>query len=130
MARSVYQYFVGKPCTVLTVSTCLTLPTEKMLQFVFGIVEAVDDDGILLRHTITGCKAYIRLQYVVSVSEEQAEYEGTPGYEEAVREYQEKKPDVKQWAINTKAKIDPAAMAHMAGKLSGAGRPGTPPPAQ
>ena len=86
------DYFVGKPCTVTTVAINFRFNVEPMMEFFMGIVEKIDKKGILMTSTHTGCKNYIRMKHVVSISDEPVLYEDNPEHKKIIDEYRKTNP--------------------------------------
>lgn len=96
------NYFVGKPCTVTTLAINFRFNVEPMMEFFMGVVDQIDENGILLTSTHTQCKSYIFLKHVVSISEEPVLYEDNPEHKKIIDEYRQKNPAAAQ-----KTKIAP-----------------------
>jgi hypothetical protein len=88
------KYFVGKPCTVTTVAINWRYDVEPMMDYFFGIVDKIDENGIMLTHVVTKSKNYIFLKHVVSICEEQFVNEDDPKHKEMIEEYRARKPEV------------------------------------
>lgn len=84
------KYFIGKLCTISTVNINFNFKYEQMLDYFSGIIESIDNDGIIMIHPTTNCKNYIFLQYIVSISEEQVLYADNPEHAKIIEDY--KKP--------------------------------------
>lgn len=87
------EYFVGKPCTITTVAINWRFNSEPMMDYFMGVVEKIDVKGILVTHPQTGCKNYIFLKHIVSISEEQVFYDNNPEHKKIIEEYKEKNPE-------------------------------------
>lgn len=111
--------FIGKFCTVSTLQINFRFKEEQMFDYFSGILEEVDEHGLLLRHATTRCLNYIFMQHVVSVSEEQVLYEDNPEDAEAIKEYREKKPQAAARTVLPAQNISflkPEALADLAEK--------------
>ena len=101
------NYFVGKPCTIATVAINFRYNVEPMMEHFMGVIEKVDDDGILLISPHSQCKSFIFLKHVVSVSEEPVLYEDNPEHKKIIDEYRQKNPIT---AVKTKIPPAPAQL--------------------
>jgi hypothetical protein len=72
------KYFIGKVCSIFTLPISRnfkeespeTYPEQPYLYFI-GVVEAVDDQGILVTQVTSGLKSYFFKQALVAIAEEQ-----------------------------------------------------------
>lgn len=62
------------------------------MDYFVGIVDKIDEDGLLLTSPHTKCKSYIFLKHIVSISEEQVLYESNPDDKKIIDEYRKQKP--------------------------------------
>lgn len=67
------QYFINKPCTILTSPINRNFTEKQLLDYFTGFVESVDSEGILLRQLSGNQKTYIFLNNVISIAEEMVE---------------------------------------------------------
>jgi len=86
------KYFLGKPCTITTIQINFRFKEEQMMDYFMGIVEDIDDHGVLVVHPLTKCKSYIFFPHVVSICEEQILYENNPEHAKIIEEYRKEKP--------------------------------------
>lgn len=112
------KYFIGKPCTVSTLQINFRFKEEQMMDYFMGIIDSIDEHGILMTHPVTKCKNYIFLQYVVGIAEEQVLYEDNPEHAKIIDEYRKEKPiTAPKRTITTESQfINPTAMADIAKK--------------
>lgn len=71
MRSKVLEYFIGKVCTIFTGPINRTFQEQQLLDYFVGVVDAVDENGILMTHTITGAKNFYFFPNILSISEEQ-----------------------------------------------------------
>lgn len=71
MDENPYDYFVGKPVTVVTVGSSLRFSPENHLNYFIGILRSVDEWTCTLLHPVTGGRSIFRLEHVVAMHEEQ-----------------------------------------------------------
>lgn len=111
------QYFVGKPCTVTTVQINFRFKEEQMMDYFMGIINSIDDHGILMTHVLTKCKNYIFFPHIVSIAEEQALYDNNPEHAKIIEQYRKEKPITATKTIISEDKfVNPAALADIAKK--------------
>lgn len=85
--KKLQELFVGKVCTVLTTVVNKTNFHDKQFSdFFTGLIESIDEDGILAKHHLTGCYNFYNFQYVVGILEEQVIEENNPKYQEIVED--------------------------------------------
>jgi hypothetical protein len=72
------QHFIGKMCTVFTLPINRNFKDENPKTFVeqsyfyfLGVIEAVDNEGILVTQHETGLKSYFFKQNIVGIAEEE-----------------------------------------------------------
>lgn len=72
------QYFVGKVCTVFTHPINRDFKTEspdtyprQLLYYFLGLVESVDDDGIMLRQISSNQRTFLYHLGIIGIAEEQ-----------------------------------------------------------
>ena len=105
------QYFVGKVCTIFVNASIQRLFNDMQFNDYFvGLVDAIDEDGILTTHTVTGCKNYFFLPYVAFLSEEQLLNPDNPSDAEIIKEFKKEAtpvvPEVKNELENTYYDMD------------------------
>lgn len=104
-AQKLNEMFKGKVCTILTATIAKTnFQDQQFSDFFTGIIESIDEDGILTKHHMTGCINYYNWSYVVGILEEQVVTEDDPKYEEIMKEIK-KAPIENQKAI---VPVDPS----------------------
>jgi hypothetical protein len=85
--KKLQELFVGKVCTVLTTVVNKTnFQDQQFSDFFTGVIESIDEDGILAKHHLTGCYNFYNFQYVVGILEEQVIEENNPQYQEIVED--------------------------------------------
>lgn len=85
--------FEGKICTVLTLATCKgPIGDNQFPDFFTGIIESIDDDGILMRHAISNCLNFFAMAYIVEIIEEQVLYENNPEHAKIINKIKENLP--------------------------------------
>jgi hypothetical protein len=102
---------VGKVCTVSTVEINFRFKPEQMMDYFMGVLEAVDDEFIWLRHPQTKCLSAIARKYLVNIAEEQVLYEDNPEHAKIIEEYRQEKPVT---AAKTVITPDPSAPSNPA----------------
>lgn len=95
MDTSSLQYFVGKVCSIMTISTQRTYTEQQWMDYFVGIVEAVNGFGIFTTHAVTGNKNFYKLEHIVSIHEEQCIKPGDQLYDELLEKRKEKIKQVK-----------------------------------
>lgn len=65
------KYFVGKAVTIITTPINRDFDERQKCDYFVGIVESVDEMGIMTQHPVTGCKNYSFYGQIISISEEQ-----------------------------------------------------------
>jgi hypothetical protein len=75
------QHFIGKVCTVFTLPINRNFKEENPKTFVeqsyfyfLGVIESVDEDGILVTQHETGLKSYFFKPNIVGIAEEEVLY--------------------------------------------------------
>lgn len=94
------NYFVGKVCTVSTTQINFRFKEEQMMDYFMGVVESIDENGLIMTHPQTGCKTYVAMPHVVSIAEEQVLFENNPEDKKIIEEYREAKPNANQKFID------------------------------
>lgn len=85
------QYFVGKACTISTIQINFRFKEEQMMDYFMGIVDHIDENCIIITHTITKNKTFIFLKHVVSIAEEQMLDNSVPEHAKIIEEYKKEK---------------------------------------
>lgn len=78
MNRKQLQYFEGKPCTIFTTpinrdfkeENPNTFPQQSYHYFL-GIVDSVDDNGVMMRQLTTNLKSFFFFPHIVGIAEEE-----------------------------------------------------------
>lgn len=77
------KYFIGKACTIFTSEINRQFTEEQSLMYFTGIVEAIDETGILVAQIGKPLKSYFLFNKIVGIAEEEvAESEGIPSDEQ------------------------------------------------
>lgn len=71
------KYFIGKICTIFTMPINRNFKEENPNTFIeqpyhyfLGVIEKIDQDGILVTQAMTGLKSYFFKRNIISISEE------------------------------------------------------------
>ncbi len=112
------NHFVGKVCTISTVAINWHYKPEQMMDYFVGKIDAIDEDGIMMTHSVTNCKNYISFKYIVAIHEEQVLYEDNPDHAKIIEEFRKEKPlTAAKTTINQPSQfVNLNAMAEMAKK--------------
>lgn len=112
------SYFIGKVCTISTVAVNWNYKPEQMMDYFVGKIDSIDENGILMTHSVTGCKNYVFFNYIVAIHEEQVLYEGNPDHAKIIEEYRKEKPlTAAKTTVNQPSQfVNPTAMADLAKK--------------
>lgn len=65
------QYFKGKFCSIFTVPSARELTPEQYNDYFVGLVQEMDEIGIVTLHAITGCRNFFMWSNIIGISEEQ-----------------------------------------------------------
>lgn len=77
--KKLHNLFLGKVVTLITLGTNKpNIPDSQFSDFYTGVLEQVDEDGVVLTHLLTGCKSFFTLSSVVAVLQEQVLDESNP----------------------------------------------------
>lgn len=85
------EYFVGKAVTIITTPINRDFDERQKCDYFVGIVEAVDELGIMTQHPITACKNYYFYGQICSISEEQVLDSQNPDDAELIEELETKR---------------------------------------
>lgn len=66
-----YKYFLGKVCTIITVATARGFTEQQFADYFLGIIEEINEFGIVVIHPITKCKGFYNHSHVIGIIEEQ-----------------------------------------------------------
>lgn len=90
--KKIQDKFVGKVCTVIMAQLSKNDFTESQFaDFFTGVINEIDEDGILMTHTITGCKNYYMMGMVGCIIEEQVLYDDKPEHKSIIEQMKNKK---------------------------------------
>lgn len=109
-------YFIGKPCLLHTVDVQFKHSPVQNFDYFMGVVEAVDNEFVWIKHPQLNTVSGIARQYLVSIAEEQVLYEDNLEHAKIIEEYKKEKPEIaKKTAIP--ARVDPKGMAELSKKM-------------
>lgn len=101
------ERFVGKICTVIMTQLSRNDFTESQFaDFFTGSIDEIDEDGILMTHTITGCKNYYMMGMVACIIEEQVLYEDQPEHKSIIEQMKNKKIEQEKAKTNDETLIN------------------------
>lgn len=84
--KKLSNLFAGKVVTIITLGTNKpNIPDAQFSDFYTGVLEEMDEDGIILTHLITACKSFFALSGVVAIMEEQVLDENNPENKEEIQ---------------------------------------------
>jgi len=95
--KKLQETFVNKICTIITTTVSkMNFTDQQFADFFTGLVESLDDNGVFIRHHITGCKSFYTWNFIVGILEEQVLKEDDPEYKQIANKItpvvQEKSP--------------------------------------
>ncbi len=96
MTTKALQYFVNKPCSVFVEPTARQLNEKQAISYFLGVIESIDDSGVMMRHPATGCKNFFFRNYVVGICEEEILDPANPNDAKAIEQYKQKADKVAQ----------------------------------
>jgi hypothetical protein len=115
--KKLQEAFVGKVCTVLTVSVAKNNFSDQIFnEFFTGFIESIDEDGVISKHTMTGCKTYYVWASIVAIVEEQFISEDSPEYKKILEKVNQSPVEVKSNVIQLDQQsqfVDPELMAKL-----------------
>jgi len=82
--------FRGKVCTIFTTPVNHPFDANQMREYFVGIVDAVNKDGILLKHHVTGGRTFISMSKFAAIAEEQALDPSDPKHREFIEAMKKK----------------------------------------
>jgi hypothetical protein len=114
--KKMQELFIGRVCTILTITVAkVNFHDTQFSDFFTGIVEAIDEDGILMKHHLSGCKNFYFMPHIVSILEEQVIEEDNPQYEKIIEKIRkapaEQKENIVEVNPNASPYIDPELLA-------------------
>lgn len=113
--KRMQECFAGKVCTVMTRSSCKSNFTEAQFTDYFtGIVESLDEDGLFVRHHITGCKSFFPMDGVVAILEEQTVTQDDPNFKKVAEEFDKVVSQSKPRPTNPSPYVDQDLLASLA----------------
>lgn len=88
--KKLSNLFAGKVVTIITLGTNKpNIPDTQFADFYTGVLEEMDEDGIILTHLLTACKSFFALSGVVAIMEEQVLDENNPENKEEIQKIKE-----------------------------------------
>jgi len=82
--------FLGKVVTLITLGTNKpNIPDAQFSDFYTGVLEEIDEDGVVLTHLLTGCKSFFTLSSVVALLQEQVLDESNPQNKDEIQKIKE-----------------------------------------
>lgn len=103
------DYFVGKVCTVLTGPTNWKLDQKQTLDYFLGVVESIDNLGVVLVNVINNKKTYIFSDSLVAIAEETVVDPNDQQTIDELEEYQSQKNNLLNLNPRLQPKIEPVA---------------------
>lgn len=102
-----YEYFVGRPVTIVTLASNLKYSPDSHANYAVGILESVDEWTCTTSHPVTGTKSIYRLEHVVAIHEEQQVNPEDPDDLKLLQEIEERREKFKKANPNLfeKAKV-------------------------
>jgi hypothetical protein len=100
------NYFIGKPVTVISTAYTKFFSNEMFSNYFVGIVESIDENGILLKSLTNNCKSYYFLDNIISIAEELILNEDDPEDKSIIDEIKKevvKNPNLKNQLIDIEA---------------------------
>lgn len=110
--KSAYDHFIGKICTVFVGPTALVLSPTQFNDYFVGLVDALDDTGILTTHPLTGCKNFFPWGEVVGICEEQVLNPANPEDAKIIKELKAKPQPL---AVKPASLVDIEQITQLAG---------------
>jgi cyclopropane fatty-acyl-phospholipid synthase-like methyltransferase len=105
--KKMQERFVGKICTVIMTQLSRNDFTESQFaDFFTGSIDEIDEDGVLMTHTITGCKNYYMMGMVAGIIEEQVLYDDKPEHKSIIEQMKNKKIDQEKAKTNDETLIN------------------------
>lgn len=118
------QYFIGKVCTILTVPINRDYSIENpktyiqtLIKYFTGIIENIDDYGVLIRQLDGDLKSFFLLENIVGISEEKCLNPDEPEDKEIIESL---KPVIAN-QIKSGPLIDPQGMSELMKQIKPAG---------
>lgn len=88
--KKLSNLFLGKVVTLITLGTNKpNIPDSQFSDFYTGVLEEIDEDGIILTHLLTACKSYFALNGIVAIMQEQVLDENDPDNKEEIKKIKE-----------------------------------------
>lgn len=88
--KKLADLFLGKVVTIITLGTNKpNIPDSQFSDFYTGVLEEIDEDGVILTHLLTACKSYFALTGIVAIMQEQVLDENNPENREEIQKIKE-----------------------------------------
>lgn len=87
----VLKKFRGSVVTVCTDPINHPFDVDQHREYSVGLCEAINEDGVLIRHHITGDRTFIFMAKIVSISDEQALDPSIPAHRELIEQLEQKR---------------------------------------
>lgn len=117
------EYFIGKPCTIFTHPINRNFKEENPNSFIeqpfhyfVGVIDQVDEHGILVTQIFTGLKSYFFMNGLISISEESTLDPENEADAQIINEMVEKNAEVReQYKVleNKSDYVNPDAMTDL-----------------
>jgi hypothetical protein len=112
------NHFLGKVCTVFTYQTNRNYKEENPVTFLeqifnyfVGVIESIDDDGVMLTQTQTGQKTFMFMHGIIGIAEEQVLDPSVQEDAEIIEKFNALNP--KETIKKPGPFVDPAALAKL-----------------
>ena len=109
------NYFIGKVCSIITVGINRNFKDEhpetfpqQLYNYFLGIVEAIDDKGIMIKQIQSDQKTYFSLSHIVCIAEEEVIKD-----EKEIKKIKKENLDIS----SDSPYVDPLALANLNKKL-------------
>ena len=119
------NYFIGKICSVFATHNNRDLKAEdtenypaSYLRYFLGVVESIDEDGLLLTQASKGLKVFIMKNHIVAIAEEEVLNPESPADAKIIESAFEYTEELKQKKEEKSQYIDPDAMKKLAEDLN------------
>jgi hypothetical protein len=119
------KYFIGKACSIFTTVSQRDLRAEdskhypaSYLKYFLGVIESLDEDGILLTQASRGLKTFIMKDHIIAIAEEQVLDPDNPN---DAKQIQDALANIEKIEDNYPKKsqyLDPDAMKKLADNLN------------
>ena len=118
------QYFVGKLCTVFTAPMNRNFQAESpntypeaVYKYFMGVVESIDQTGLLLTQATNGLKTYFFINNIVAIAEEEVLDPNNPEHAEIIEKFTPRSEPQPTVQIPDGPFVDPDALAALSKQL-------------